>query len=320
MKPDISEDMVYRYLLGDLPESDQLVLEERFFADREAFERVWAVENDLIDRYVRKRLTFPEKRLFEQNYLSTPVHRDRVDFARTLVVAADSTAERREADSGAESSASWWSSLFASPGRRSWRFAAVAAMLLLLALTSVWLFSERARLRDQMAQTQAERTALGQREQELQRQLAEQQTSNAEAENELALVRDRLAQLEQQLAAGSQHPEQRDLKVIAFSLAPQARGIGQIARLSVPPGTDYLALTLELETNEFPAYQAALKSPATGKIIWRSGKIKAGGKKAQVRLPASLLNQQNYVVELYGMPATGAGEIVSSYPFSVVTQ
>jgi hypothetical protein len=197
----------------------------------------------------------------------------------------------------------------------------VAAMLLLV-VASVWLLTERARLRDQMAQTQAEREALAQREQELQRQLEQQRSSDAKTEDELARVRDRLAQLEQQLAAGGQHPEQRDLKVVAFNLAPQTRGIGKIPTLTVPAGTDYVALDLELETHDFPAYQASLKNPATGSVIWHSGKLKASGgaKTVQIRLPASSLNRQNYVVELSGIPANGAAEIVSSYPFSVVTQ
>jgi hypothetical protein len=321
MKTNIHENLVYRYLLGDLPDAEQLAMEQGVFADGETFERVWEIENELVDRYVRGRLKAAEKGLFEQNYLASPIHRERVAFARTLVEAADSTAERGEAHTRTKPAISWWSSFLASLRGNFWHWATVAAMLL-LAIASVALFSERVRLRDQLAQTQAERAALGQREQELQRQLAQQRSSDAETENELARVRDRLAQLAQQLAAGGQHPEQRDLKIVAFNLAPQTRGVGKIPALTVPPGTDYVALTLELETNNFSAYRAALKNPATGQIVWRSGKLIAGGKSKalRVRLPASLLNAQNYAVELSGIPAGGVAEIVSSYPFRVVTQ
>jgi hypothetical protein len=321
MKTDVQEQLVYRYLLGDLPEAEQLALEQAFFADGETFERVWEIENDLVDRYVRGRLSASEKALFEQNYLASPVHRERAAFARNIVEATDSAAAPHQARTRTEPSTSWWASLLASLVGNSWRLAAVAAMLL-LAVASVWLFSERVRLRDQISQTQAMREALAQREQELQRQLEQQRASDAETENELARVRDRLAQLEEQLASGGHRPEQRDLKVVAFNLAPQTRGIGRIPTVTVPSGTDNVALTLELETHDFPAYQAALKDPATGKVIWRSGRLKAGGnaKTVQVRLSSSSLNQQNYVVELSGISATGVAEIVSSYPFRVVTQ
>ena len=270
---------------------------------------------------MRGRLTSAEKDLFERNYLASTLHRDRVAFARTLVEAADSTAERGEAhrggaQTGAEAASSWWSSFLVSLSGNSWRWATVAAMLL-FAVASFGLLSERARLRDQLAQTQAERAVLGQRKQELERQLAQQRSSDAETENELARVRNRLAQLEQQLAAGGQHPEQRDLRIIAFNLAPQTRGIGQIPTLSVPAGTDYVALTLELETDAFPAFRAALKNPATGQIVWRSGNLKAGEKSrtVRVRLPASSLNAQKYAVELSGVSASGVVEPVSSYLF-----
>ena len=62
MKTDLQEKLVYRYLLGDLPDAEQLALEQAFFADGETFERVWEIENDLVDRYVRGRLSAAEKK------------------------------------------------------------------------------------------------------------------------------------------------------------------------------------------------------------------------------------------------------------------
>src|SRR4030095_2024728 len=148
------------------------------------FDRVWEIENELVDGYARGRLSAGDKDLFERNYLASPVHRERATFARTLVEAADSSAEPHPARSRTEPSPSWWSSLLASFLGNSWRLATVAAMLLLV-VAGFWLITERARLRDQIAQTHAEREALGQREQELEHQLAQQRSSDAETENEL---------------------------------------------------------------------------------------------------------------------------------------
>src|SRR5262245_66585489 len=85
-----------RYLLGDLLETEQMAVEQEYFADPEKFEEVWAAENDLVDRYVRGRLSRGERRLFERNYLQSPKHRARVAVARKLLEAAD----RQVAESG----------------------------------------------------------------------------------------------------------------------------------------------------------------------------------------------------------------------------
>jgi hypothetical protein len=42
-----------RYLLGDLPETEQTAVELEYFADPEKFEEIWSAENDLVDRYMR---------------------------------------------------------------------------------------------------------------------------------------------------------------------------------------------------------------------------------------------------------------------------
>lgn len=213
-----------------------------------------------------------------------------------------------------EDSSEWslrFGSLVVSRLALEWSFI-IAALLLLLA--GGYLTFENLRLRGQMAQTRAERAALEERERELQGQLAEQRKSNAETEGELGRVRDRLAPLEK-LAADQQRAH--DLKVIAFDLAPQD---GQIPELGLPAGTDYVALNLELEKNEFPAYRVTVKNPTTGRVLWRTGQLKAieNSKTVRVRLRASLFNQQNYVLEASGISASGANEDLSSYPFRVV--
>jgi hypothetical protein len=193
-----------------------------------------------------------------------------------------------------------------------WGF--VAAPLVLL-LGGGYLLFENARLRNQITETRTEQASLEHRERELQQQLAEQRSFNEETASELARVRDRLAELEQQQPSVSQAP-----KMVALNLSPQTRGVGQIPNLRMPVGPDLVSVTLELEPNEFRAYQAILTNPATGQIVWRSGTLKTGGKPHELRfkLPASLLKPQNYVLELSGISARGARENLSSYPFKVV--
>ena len=48
-----NEKLISRYLLGELSEEQQVEIEDRAFADKEYLASITAVENDLIDEYVR---------------------------------------------------------------------------------------------------------------------------------------------------------------------------------------------------------------------------------------------------------------------------
>jgi len=332
-KQDYDDGILTQYLLGALNDEKTEQLDELSIADDETAARLQVIENDLVDAYVGGELSGKNLALFESFYLKSPKRREKVSFARALHVFEGRTgtalpAQPKQSSVPETSRTSGDAServrrfrFFVAPRLAlQWGFAAAALVLLFV---GAYLTVENLRLRGQMTQANAERATLEQRERELQQQLADQRSSDAETEKELARVRERLAELEQ-VASDEQrgNANQRDLKVIAFNLAPQTRGIGQIPTLAVPAGTDYVALTLQLETEAFAAFRAVLKNPATGQIVWQSGNLRSSAKDRtlRVRLPASLLNAQNYVVELSGVSSGGVGEIVGSYSFRVVTQ
>ena len=168
-----------------------------------------------------------------------------------------------------------------------WGFAAA-----LMLLAGGFLLRENLRLRNQAAQVRA---------QELQRQIdAQRAAANPPVD------------------AGT---PSRELKTVSFVLMAQARGPGEIATVAAPPGTDRVAFRLELEADDFPAYEVALKNPATNQILWRSGRLKAASqgdmKAVSITLDAGSLQPRNYTFELTGIPARGAPEIVSGYSFRV---
>jgi len=327
----VDEGTITDYLLGATSEAETERLDEISLTDDDFAARLHAVENDLVDSYISGELFGDTVARFNSYYLASPKRREKVRFAQTFLAFGDKDAAAQAEKiqpitpgrkKVVREPARF--SLFALPRLRlQWGLAAFALVIL---LAGGYLMFQNVRLRDQMARTQTQRAELEHREQELQRELAEQRSADAETEKELARVREQLAQLDQQLAARAEpvkpDREPRDLNVIAFNLSPQIRGIGQIPIVSVPGGTDQVALTLELEATGFPAYRAALKNPGTGQILWRSGKLKASvnTKAVRVSVPARILNTQNYVLELSGISTTGQGETVSSYPFRVVIQ
>jgi hypothetical protein len=200
-----------------------------------------------------------------------------------------------------------------------------AASLLVLAAVG-YLLLENSRLRNSVSATQAERATLQQREQELLKQLDEQRSADADLSRELERVRGSLARVEQRLPANQQGNEGKShlQGFVSLVLSPQTRGGAPVAEIVLQRTTEYVAVELKLESDDFPDYRVALKNPATNHVMWQSARLKTGlkgeSKTVIFRLPASLLKPQNYSLELNGIPAGRPAEIITSYPFKVVLQ
>ena len=52
-----NEKLISQYLLGELPEEQQVEIEDRAFSDKDYLAAITTVENDLIDEYVRGELS-----------------------------------------------------------------------------------------------------------------------------------------------------------------------------------------------------------------------------------------------------------------------
>ena len=228
---------------------------------------------------------------FQSHYLASPYRREKVRFAESLLALCD---RAPIASRPTKWSARWWGF---SP---AWTFAGAACLML---LAGGYLLYDNSRLRDQLTRAELDREALQQSHRSLQRQIQEQRIPAAEV-------------------PASQPPAQSPVSAMALVLLPQTRGSGPLTTIALLPAADQAKFQLELESGDFDSYQAVLKDPATGRTVWSSGKLKStfrgDSKLVSIGLPASLLRTQNYVLDLFGIPRTGAGEFLSSYVFRVV--
>src|SRR5262245_52285187 len=144
-----SEKLIAQYLLGDLTEEQQIEIEDRAFQDKEYLASITAVENDLIDEYVRHELPEAERRKFESRFLASAERRKRVAFAKALAgVAVEApVVEKASRPVVATASISWRDSLaaFISGLNPAARFAVGFAMFVLL-VGGAWLVTETLRL------------------------------------------------------------------------------------------------------------------------------------------------------------------------------
>jgi hypothetical protein len=290
-----------RYLLGDLVESDQAVIEQEYFADDDAFERLVEAENDLIDAYVAAELSAEERARFEQVFLTTAARRERVAFARSLRHAA---AAPPVLSSAGPSRSPWrdalaaWQRFGAAP-----RWAMAAAGIVLVGSLS-WLTIERARLQDAVDRLQVEQTSVDARARDLQQQL--------DAERRRA---DDLA-AQRPPAIASTTPV-----VVSFLLTTGgARDLASGQTLRLPANATMARLELQLDADSHRQYQPVLQT-ADGEEVWRQRPAPAQPRgQSQVvvlELPASLLANADYVLMLNGQTPGSAPEEVAAYSFRV---
>lgn len=313
--------VMIRYLLGELSEQEQLQFEGKYFGDDDWFEQLLAIEDELIDDYVQGQLSQRERERFEKYFLTTPQHRERVEFAKALQQYAAEEQKENAPASVAPSPKSdpWWRSMLnflltPHPVLQP----AFATAVVVMMLGSAWLFVQTIHLRDQFAQFEMERAEGLERKRSLQQQTDEQREQSRELANELENAKRLRAELEQKLATA---PPQQPAAV-SFALSSGAvRDIEGAKRLVIPPGAEVVQFQPDFEDEgEYKSYRAVLKT-AEGEEVWSQGMLKArlsdAGKTVVLNVPALIFSENDYILTLIGVTAAKAMEVVERYPFSV---
>jgi hypothetical protein len=272
----------------------------------------------LLTRYLLGGLSGESLERFKNMYLSTSKKMEKVEFAKAMLHFLERGAAAAVQQSvvqtapGAKRKASedraTWSWLTVPRLELQWTFAAGTLVML---FASANLFIENERLGRQGRETHEQQVAAERRATELERQLGDQRSANAGALKELERLR-------------QSAPATESLKTIAVLLLPPTRGAGQIPTVPVRRGTDRVTLRLQLEADDFPSYEVALKEPAMNGVIWSSPKLRARlegeAKAVSVSFSASLLQQQTYLAELTGVPTRGSKKVLSIYMFKVMVK
>jgi len=314
-----SDEMLTRYLFGELSEAEQAQLEARYFADAQTFEQLAQLETELVDNYTRGRLSPPMRDRFERAYLVNPNRRVRLRFSEALAAKLDQFDAAQSADRTGIRATSWWQRISAllTGGQRVLAFS-MALALLLLASVSVWLFIQSQRLRQDLARAREAQSAQAEREHEAQQQLASEQTRTQELTAELERAR-----TEPKLQPTPVAPE-RPTPIVAslVLLASGIRGVdtGAPPRLVMPQGTQQVRLQLNLSEHDYQSYQLALQ-PVGGREICHRQHFKPkpnrSGVSFIIQLPAAKVSTGDYMLTLKGFTTKGELEDVSQSIFRV---
>jgi hypothetical protein len=306
-----ADQITTRYLLGELSEAEQMALEREYFSSGEAFDRVLAAENNLVDSYVRDRLAPDARQRFEQIYLAHPKRRERVRFAEALAAKVDQSEVRAAQASVAEST---WGRLLASMRRPKLAWASSFA-LVLLAAVGVWYLMETRRLRREFAQAESQRVAQVERERVLQQQIANDHQRAEELAAETA---------RQQNGSPGPTPLLKTSPTFASLIltvgGTRAAEAAPPAVLVIPAGVEQVRIQLTVRESAYQNYRAVLQT-ASGQQVFAWQRLIRGTKKASanfvLNLPASKFIAGDYILTLKGVSENGEGEDISKSLFRV---
>ncbi len=118
----MNEEKLKHYFLGKLTEAENNLFEEEIALDAKLTEAAQIVESELVDDYLRGKLSASDRELFGAIYLTTKARREKLSLAKSLWRVAN---EQKVSEIvAAETSLSFWQTW------NAWRvaFAGVAAI------------------------------------------------------------------------------------------------------------------------------------------------------------------------------------------------
>jgi len=327
METDAAEDRMMRYLLGYLSATEEEAFEEEFFADGETFARLLAVENDLVDSYVKGELTGNDRVQFATKLLGTPEGRQKLENAQALRQHIDNA--KTPAREAAPAKTPFWQSLrdFFRPQTPVFQYALMGA-LLLSTLGLLWFVSQTSNLQrrlevaenneSRVLQLQRDLEAARTREDELHRNLSEQAGQNEELSEQLRSETQRIEEMELELANLKQRPPSILFAVVAAGIN---RG-GEPTKITVPPNIEVLKLQLPLppDKHDYSTYSAEVNEAGGGRILSQKNlkpEPSRNGKSLVLRVSPRILKEKTYLVSIKGQTVDGRVENIESYQFNI---
>jgi hypothetical protein len=261
-----------RYLLGELPDEERVQFEDQYANDEECFEQLLAVEDDLIQEYVRNELSPHARRRFEEYFLISPKRRQKVERARVLVqvlqkqktAAAESSLFKEAIGSVIAWLKSGLNFLLTPNPAISFAILVIGAII-----GGRWIYLTTERLQANLGQFEKERAALSQANQELQEQIAQQRSKLDETlQRELAASMQANQELQEQIVQqGSKLDEALQKERVALLQARQELREQIAQQGSILNEALQKELTVSLQANQELKEQIAEQSKRLDKAL-----------------------------------------------------
>jgi hypothetical protein len=307
---------IKRYLLGQVSAAERRQFESEYFTGMVLFDELIAVENELIDSYVRRKLSAMEQQEFESRFLTVPERVERMRFAQALVTYASrcqgptASAEPivlRGVQPDNKTTGGWFG--FLRPHALALRWA-TAFLVLVLSAANAWMAGSNRRLRGELATMRDDQAAM----------VRQAKQSAQELNNLRARLREEHSipdQGEVQMAQVQPHGD----KIGPFVLSSQIRDLSLQYVLVLTPQIAWAPIQINLERDDYPEYEVFLED-AQGNQIWHKTELKSHPVRSaqhtiRINVPAKILLRGDYALRVVGIAVNGKRESVASYSFPV---
>ncbi len=323
-----NEEIIRRFLLGEMSESERTEFEERFIEKAELFEEIKAFEDDLIERYVRGWLNTAERSEFERAFLTTETRRERVEFARQFINKIRS--EAAAAVQNKSESKSVWQNLtdiFLTP-----KIAVATAFSLLLVAFGSWFMYQNLFTQDveivkddnsNIPETPAPIIELPPQNlnQNTDENVSESLNLNKDEANSQKTETPTPTPIKtpeiEKTPSPKKTPQRRKVPNPVLALfSGTLRSGGKTGVLNLPKEAEGGTLQLNLENVDYQIFKAELND-ADANVIFQKGNLRSGNSKINVFIPARNLKKGDYILKLYGRNASGEFESVADFQFRV---
>ncbi|HEX7316924.1 MAG TPA: hypothetical protein VF297_23685 [Pyrinomonadaceae bacterium] len=286
------QNLIRRYLLGDLDEKRRERLEEKVLTDFKFRKRVLLVEDELFDDYVVGALPDDERRKFAERLLATPEQVKKLEAVRAFNVYASGVAGELPPlprPVGRDAFAARWLNAFSQKKSRTIYAAAAALAVIASVLLATLVLGPR-------PDERGERAAL---------------------EEELALLNDP----RNGGGAAGQRPAPPPPSIKHVSLSPiLLRGQGEPPVVLLDKGTEVVRFELGFLGGDYLSLEATLRTVEGSEMFTVRRLPSASGEKGQVvicKVLARLLPDGDYLLTLRGTSRDGQSKDAGEYYFRV---
>jgi hypothetical protein len=335
-KPD---DLVTRFLLGELSEEERTQVEERFLADNQFFEEVLSAEDALIDLYLLGQLTDEQRERAESLFRASDWQSREVSFTEELIAsvrgadpaggqdaraAGPPTGATHPAEdaadaappSGPEDSVRSFPVIPAGLKNFTPRFKWTTALALMLVCFGLfyWIFYHYSQTRPrEVNQPVVERGSPEGREKPL------EEAAGKEAPDRQSEIEKEKRETPEESSTPRQPRRQESVASILLAPAMLERGGGS-KTIKLKTGTGKIQLQLELDEGSRYDRYSVLISTFDGRKVWSRDSLDASQitkGRITLTLPSPLFGYDDYKVELKGLPDGGEPVHVADYVFKV---
>jgi hypothetical protein len=270
-------------------------------------------EHQVAELYLLGKLPPEEAARFEEHSMSCPECLDRLETAETLRLGLRAVAAREVAVEAVKIG------LLARLVRSRLAPLALTALLVIAVLPAGFLWRRAGRLESELAQTR----------EQIREELGRPAPAPA-ADPELAALRSQLDEQRRQTEAERQEKERLsrevekagapriNVPVVPLSPERSASGAAPSTRISLSPSSELLVLLLELDSTEFPSYQATLAGSGV-RSVWHIAHLLPDSQGSlTLALPAAQFQPGDFTVRVEGLPAQGEPAPVAAFSFRVV--